>query len=106
LIQGAERSGRIPQSHHIDWMGAIDKTNAHKFKSIDELKYIYAPLIAVKDTPVITYCHTGVRSAHTTFVLTQLLGYTNVKNYDGSWSEWSYYENLPIEKDSISTVLN
>ncbi|MBL6606645.1 MAG: hypothetical protein ISP52_00820 [Flavobacteriaceae bacterium] len=51
------------------------------------------------------YCHSGVRSAHTTFVLTQLLGYKNVKNYDGSWTEWSNFANYPKEKDSIITIL-
>jgi len=63
LKKGASRSGRIPQSQHIDWMSAIDETNAHKFKSVEELEKIYAPHISTKDTPVIAYCHTGVRSA-------------------------------------------
>lgn len=106
LKKGAKRSGRIPKSHHIDWMNAIDEKNMQKFKSVEELQKIYVPLLSSKDIPVIAYCHTGVRSAHTTFVLTELLGYTNVRNYDGSWSEWSYFEHLPIEKDSVTTVLN
>ncbi len=53
---------------------------------------------------VITYCHSGVRSAHTTFVLTELLGYKNVKNYDGSWVEWSYFDDLPFKQDSITII--
>ena len=106
LKKGAKRSGRIPQSHHIDWMNAIDKTNMLKFKSVADLEKIYTPVVHSKDSPIIVYCHTGVRSAHTTFVLTELLGYTNVRNYDGSWSEWSYFEHLPIEKDSDTKVLN
>ncbi len=57
-----------------------------------------------KSHPIITYCHSGVRSAHTTFVLTELLGYKNVKNYDGSWVEWSYFEELPFERNSITTI--
>ncbi|MFT6882313.1 MAG: thiosulfate/3-mercaptopyruvate sulfurtransferase, partial [Marinoscillum sp.] len=50
--------------------------------------------------------HSGVRSAHTTFVLTQLLNYTNVRNYDGSWNEWSYFEDLAYDQDSITTLIN
>lgn len=102
---GAKRSGRIPGSMHIDWMTAIEKEN-QKFKSRAALEKIYARVGLIKDTPIVAYCHTGVRSAHTTFVLTELLGYTNVKNYDGSWSEWSYYNDLPIKKDSVTIVLN
>ena len=57
------------------------------------------------------YCQSGVRSAHTTFVLTELLGFTNVKNYDGSWIEWSYHDHLPIETgapivEDIATIEN
>lgn len=102
---GAKRAGRIPNSHHIDWMNAMDMKQ-QKFKSRAQLEEIFTQLGVSKDKTIVTYCHTGVRSAHTTFVLTQLLGYTNVKNYDGSWSEWSYFEKLPIEKDSITTVFN
>jgi len=105
IKSGAKRAGRIPNSHHIDWMKAMDMKQ-QKFKSRNQLEEIYAQLGTSKDKTIVTYCHTGVRSAHTTFVLTQLLGYTNVKNYDGSWSEWSYFQNLPIEKDSSTTVFN
>ena len=66
----------------------------------------YAFLNLQKQDPIILYCHSGVRSAHTTFVLTQLLGYKNVKNYDGSWTEWSHFEELPFEKDSLTTLIN
>lgn len=103
--KGALSGGRIPKSHLIDWSDAIDFNGSLKFKSKDELERIYGKFKASKNHPIVTYCHTGVRSAHTTFVLTQLLGYTNVKNYDGSWSEWSYFKNLPRTNDEITTIL-
>lgn len=102
---GAAKAGRIPGSIHIDWARSIDFHGSHNFRSIDELEKLYGNLTPSKDDPIVTYCHTGVRSAQTTFVLTQLLGYTNVRNYDGSWSEWSYFNDLPFEKDSITTIL-
>lgn len=103
--KGALKGGRIPNSKHIDWAEAVNYHGDMKFKSIDELVKIYSKLNASKTKPIIVYCHSGVRSAHTTFVLTQLLGYKNVKNYDGSWTEWSHFNDLPIEQDSITTIL-
>jgi len=102
---GASNGGRIPGSHLIDWSEAIDYHGTLKFKTKGELEKIYGKWNVAKDHPIITYCHTGVRSALTTFVLTQLLGYNNVKNYDGSWSEWSFFEDHPFERDSITTIL-
>ncbi len=101
---GAYKGGRIPKSVLIDWAEAIDYEGSKKFKSFEELEKIYSRMGVSKNDPVITYCHSGVRSAHTTFVLTELLGYKNVKNYDGSWVEWSYFDNLPFEYDSITTI--
>jgi len=102
---GATRAGRIPKSNFLDWEESIDYDNNMKFKTITELENLYAVFGIGKNDTIVTYCHTGVRSAHTTFVLTELLGYKNVKNYDGSWSEWSYYRDLPFEKDSITVTL-
>ena len=102
---GAKTAGRIPGSLLMDWANCVNYSGDKKFKEIEELKEIYSRIIPEKDQAIVAYCHSGVRSAHTTFVLTQLLGYKNVKNYDGSWTEWSNFENYPKEKDSITTIL-
>ncbi len=104
--KGAAKGGRINNSIHIDWAEAIDYNGDKKTKSLEELESIYSQLQIEKDAPVIVYCHSGVRSAHTTFVLTQLLNYTNVKNYDGSWTEWSYFDDLPSKKDSATLQMH
>lgn len=100
LKKGATKAGRIAKSIHIDWVEAINYNGDKGFKSIEDLENIYSKLN--KNDSIILYCHSGVRSAHTTFVLTQLLGFKNVKNYDGSWAEWSYFKDLPFESDSIT----
>jgi thiosulfate/3-mercaptopyruvate sulfurtransferase len=101
---GAVKGGRIPASTHIDWAEAIDYAGDKRLKSVEDLERIYGRLNATKEDPILVYCHSGVRSAHTYFVLTQLLGYKNVKNYDGSWVEWSHFDSLPFEQDSITTL--
>ncbi|WP_299441426.1 sulfurtransferase [uncultured Aquimarina sp.] len=101
---GATKAGKIPNSILIDWAVAIDYNGTQKFKSFDQLEQIYSRMAVSKNDAIITYCHSGVRSAHTTFVLTELLGYKNVKNYDGSWVEWSYFDELPYEQDSVTTI--
>ncbi|WP_223033426.1 sulfurtransferase [Hanstruepera marina] len=101
---GAFKAGRIPSSIHIDWANAINYNGDGRFKPYKELELAYKTLNVTKDHPIIVYCHSGVRSAHTTFVLTQLLGYENVKNYDGSWTEWSYFDHLPFETDSTTEI--
>lgn len=87
---GAAAAGHIEQAMNIDWAAAVDFNGDKKFRSTDELLKIYSKAGINGDSPVIIYCHTGVRSAHTLFVLTELLGYRNIKNYDGSWTEWSH----------------
>lgn len=101
---GAKTAGRIPGSLLMDWADCVNYSGDKKFKSIKELEKIYAQVIPDKNQAVVAYCHSGVRSAHTTFVLTELLGYKNVKNYDGSWTEWSHFENYPKTKDSLTTI--
>jgi len=100
--KGAAKPGRISNSLHIDWAAAINYHGDKSLKSIVELEKTYNNRITTKSDPIILYCHSGVRSAHTTFVLTQLLGYENVRNYDGSWTEWSHFDELPIENESLT----
>lgn len=95
--KGAFRPGRIPSKTFIPWESAVNKDKA--FRGVEELKEIYAKHGITAESDVIAYCQSGVRSAHTTFVLTQLLGYEGVKNYDGSWIEWSYHKELKADID-------
>lgn len=97
--KGAMAAGHIPKSKNLDWMESMDGST-HKFRSLDEIKSKFDAIGINTDKEVIAYCHSGVRSAHTYFVLTQLLGYENVRNYDGSWVEWTFHE-MPIESDSL-----
>ena len=99
---GAFKPGRIASSIHLDYYDNLDTSveGQLRFKSYQDLKAMYQQVGITADQPVIAYCHSGVRSAHTTFVLTQLLGYPLVANYDGSWTEWSYFNELPIENDA------
>jgi thiosulfate/3-mercaptopyruvate sulfurtransferase len=94
--EGAQRAGHVPGAHSIPWSTAANADGT--FKSADELKEIYGGKGVTADKPVIAYCRIGERSAHTWFVLTQLLGYPNVRNYDGSWTEWGSLVRVPIEK--------
>lgn len=99
--KGAAKPGRIPKSIHIDWVNTIDYEGTKKFKSFSFLENTYKTMGASREDTIIVYCHTGSRSAHTTFVLTELLGYKQVRNYDGSWTEWSQFDHFPFEKDSV-----
>ncbi|MEO9486086.1 MAG: rhodanese-like domain-containing protein [Ekhidna sp.] len=98
LKQGAILKGRIPGSNHIDWMNTVDPVT-NKFRSISELDSIYKGVVDSENSRVVTYCHSGVRSSHTFFILSELLGYKDVRNFDGSWVEWTYH-NLPVEVDT------
>jgi len=100
MKQGAFRAGSIPGSILFDWGHAVDFDKEQCLKDTAILRQQLEALGVHYADTVITYCHSGVRSAHTTFVLTQVFGMKNVRNYDGSWTEWSYHTELPIERDS------
>jgi thiosulfate/3-mercaptopyruvate sulfurtransferase len=94
--EGAQRSGHIPGAASVPWAQAVQEDGT--FKSADDLRELYSAK-GVTDGPVIAYCRIGERSAHTWFVLHELLGQDEVKNYDGSWTEWGNMVGVPIEKD-------
>jgi len=94
--EGAQRAGHIPGAKNIPWAVAANADGT--FKSTEELQNIYGAKDITPDKEVISYCRIGERSAHTWFVLTRLLGYPNVRNYDGSWTEWGSLVRSPIER--------
>jgi thiosulfate/3-mercaptopyruvate sulfurtransferase len=95
--EGAQRSGHIPGAVSIPWAQAVNEDGT--FKSADELRGLYTEKGVLDGEDIIAYCRIGERSAHTWFVLHELLGHDDVKNYDGSWTEWGNLVNVPIEKD-------
>jgi thiosulfate/3-mercaptopyruvate sulfurtransferase len=96
--EGAQRAGHIPGAASVPWAQAVQEDGT--FKSADELRELYtAKGVIDGSSPVIAYCRIGERSAHTWFVLHELLGKDDVKNYDGSWTEWGNLVDVPIEKD-------
>jgi thiosulfate/3-mercaptopyruvate sulfurtransferase len=95
--EGAQRGGHIPGAASVPWAKAVGEDGT--FLSADELRQLYTDAGVIGGgEPVIAYCRIGERSAHTWFVLHELLGEDDVKNYDGSWTEWGNLVDVPIEK--------
>jgi thiosulfate/3-mercaptopyruvate sulfurtransferase len=98
LPESCQRGGHIPGAANIPWGQVCDEDGT--FKSYDALKALYAGKGVTSDRPVIAYCRIGERSSHSWFVLKYLLGFPDVKNYDGSWTEWGNLVGVPIERGS------
>ncbi|PIQ82733.1 MAG: sulfurtransferase [Candidatus Omnitrophica bacterium CG11_big_fil_rev_8_21_14_0_20_64_10] len=96
LPETCQRGGHVPGAQNIPWAQACKEDGT--FKSVEELKKLYGGKGVQGDKPVIAYCRIGERSSHTWFVLKYLLGYKNVKNYDGSWTEWGNLVGAQVEK--------
>ncbi|MGA7669101.1 MAG: sulfurtransferase [Nitrolancea sp.] len=94
--EGALRGGHIPGAKSIPWGKAVNDDGT--FKAGDELRELYGSQGVTSDKDIVTYCRIGERSAHTWFVLHELLGYPSVRNYDGSWTEWGNVIGVPIER--------
>lgn len=98
--EGAQRAGHIPGARSIPWAKAVHEDGT--FKSAEELRGIYSGEGVTPDKQIVAYCRIGERSSHTWFVLTRLLGYPNVRNYDGSWTEWGSLVGVPIENETVA----
>jgi thiosulfate/3-mercaptopyruvate sulfurtransferase len=93
----AKRGGHIPGTVNIDWLRNVTNDDLKTFKSAPELRKMYEAAGVTPDKDIIVHCHTGVRAAHTVFALT-LLGYSQLRNYNGSWQEWGNRPDLPIAR--------
>ena len=102
LPETCQRGGHIPGARSIPWGKACNEDGT--FKSPGELKELYGNEGVTGDKPVIAYCRIGERSSHTWFVLKYLLGYGDVKNYDGSWTEWGNLVGAPVERGAVAAA--
>ncbi len=100
LPETAQRGGHIPGARNIPWSKACNEDGT--FKSADDLKSLYGAEGIDGTKPVVAYCRIGERSSHTWFVLKYLLGYKDVTNYDGSWTEWGNLVGAPVEKGATT----
>ncbi len=102
MMETAQRGGHIPGARNIPWAQAVREDGT--FKSPEELRALYESQGITPDKHVIVYCRIGERSSHTWFVLKYLLGYPDVRNYDGSWTEWGNLVGAPIEREVPTEV--
>jgi thiosulfate/3-mercaptopyruvate sulfurtransferase len=100
LPETCQRGGHIPSAHNVPWGKACNEDGT--FKSFDELRALYGAEGVESSKPAIAYCRIGERSSHTWFVLKYLLGVDNVKNYDGSWTEWGNLVGAPVERGAAA----
>jgi thiosulfate/3-mercaptopyruvate sulfurtransferase len=96
-MEHAQRGGHVPGAQNIPWATAVNDADG-TFKSVADLQQNYAPKGITPDKDIICYCRIGERSSHSWFVLKYLLGYPQVRNYDGSWTEWGNMIGNPVEK--------
>ncbi len=101
MTETAQRAGHVPGAQNIPWAQAANEDGT--FKSPEELRQLYAARGITPDKDVIAYCRIGERSSHTWFVLKELLGFPDVRNYDGSWTEYGSVIGVPIDNPSAQT---
>ncbi len=102
LPETCQRGGHIPGARNVPWGKACADDGT--FRSADELQSLYGTEGIRQSEPAITYCRIGERSSHTWFVLKYLLGVKDVKNYDGSWTEWGNLVGAPVERGAAKTL--
>ena len=95
--RGNKRAGRVPGARHLEWIRFVARTDDRKFLPADELQRLLDEAGISRDKPTITYCQGGIRAAHAAFVLT-LLGYDDIRVYDGSMYEWANRDDTPLER--------